>query len=196
MLVVYAVLAYAAMAGGALAMLEIEDRSPWLVENAWLGLPTHVAHTYGITLGVTFGFAIAAATRVLVPRVGWARQLHRELRPFAAGMSSGVILCLALLSGVGEELLFRGLLQPYLGVIGQSIVFGLLHQVRGPSRWVWAAWATAIGLAFGAMFALTGSLLGPIAGHAVINALNLFYLRSHDPEPPRRSLGGLLGHRS
>ena len=46
------------------------------------------------------------------------------------------------------------------------------------------------------LFALTGSLIGPIAAHALINGLNLLYLKSHDPEPQRRSLGGLLGQRS
>ena len=51
----------------------------------------------------------------------------------------------------------------------------------------------AIGLLLGAMFQLTGSLVGPLAAHALINALNLLYLKRHDPKPPRRALGGLLG---
>jgi len=33
-------------------------------------------------------------------------------------------------------------------------------------------------------------LAGPIAAHALINWLNLGYLKSHDPEPRRRGLGG------
>jgi hypothetical protein len=48
----------------------------------------------------------------------------------------------------------------------------------------------------GATFKLTGSLAGPIAAHALVNGLNLRYLKLHDPEPPRRVLGGLLGERS
>jgi hypothetical protein len=50
-----------------------------------------------------------------------------------------------------------------------------------------------MGLMLGAMFQLTGSLVGPLVAHALINGFNLQYLREHDPEPPRRSLGGLLG---
>jgi membrane protease YdiL (CAAX protease family) len=53
-----------------------------------------------------------------------------------------------------------------------------------------------VGLALGAMFQLTGSLAGPLAAHALINALNLSFLRSHDPDLGRRGLGGLLGQRS
>jgi membrane protease YdiL (CAAX protease family) len=53
--------------------------------------------------------------------------------------------------------------------------------MKGPSRWVWAGWATVVGLMLGAIFALTGSLVGPLLAHAVINAANLAYLRDHDP---------------
>ena len=138
---------------------------------------------------------MVVSTRVMVQRFEWARRLHRELRPFARSMSLTGIVVLALLSAFGEELLFRGLLQPWLGLVPQALLFGFLHQVRGPSRWVWAAWATAVGLVLGAIFQLSGSLIGPIAAHALINGINLAFLKSHDPEPQRRSLGGLLGLR-
>jgi membrane protease YdiL (CAAX protease family) len=88
---------------------------------------------------------------------------------------------------------FRALLQPWLGLVPQAVIFGLVHQVPGKSRWVWVAWATVMGLALGAIFAGTGSLVGPLIAHAVINGFNLQYLKSHDPQPQRRTLGGLLG---
>jgi membrane protease YdiL (CAAX protease family) len=59
---------------------------------------------------------------------------------------------------------------------------------------VWAGWATLVGLLLGSIFALTGSLAGPVAAHALVNGLNLSYLKNYDPEP-RRGLGGLLGSR-
>jgi membrane protease YdiL (CAAX protease family) len=102
------------------------------------------------------------------------------------------MIVMAALSAFGEEMLFRGLLGPAIGVVPQALVFGAAHQISGPSRWVWVAWATLVGLALGGMFQLTGSLIGPIAAHALVNALNLAYLKAHDPAP-RRSLGGLLG---
>jgi membrane protease YdiL (CAAX protease family) len=49
-----------------------------------------------------------------------------------------------------------------------------------------------MGLLFAVVFRATGSLLGPIAAHAAINAANLRYLRDNDPSPRRRPLGGLL----
>src|SRR5262249_42542011 len=120
------------------------------------------------------------ATRILVARYGWARRLHAELRPVALGLSSGHIALLAGLSSLGEELLFRGLLVPWVGVALSSVLFGLAHQIKGPSRWVWVAWAIVVGAMFGSIFALTGSLVGPLLAHAVINGVNLTFLRDHD----------------
>ena len=62
----------------------------------------------------------------------------------------------------------------------------IAHGVDG-INWV-GVWATVMGLAFGALFQLTGSLMGPIAAHALINGVNLTYLRAHDPGQ-RRLLG-------
>jgi membrane protease YdiL (CAAX protease family) len=169
--------------------------SPFTHPKPWLVLTPIGAHSYSLALGITLGLLIVIVTRACVSRFEWARRLHQELRPLAHGITSTGIIVLAALSALGEELLFRGLLEPWLGLVPQALLFGLLHQVRGASRWVWMAWATAVGLVFGAMFELTGSLFGPIAAHAVVNALNLSYLKSHDPEPRRRLLGGLLGQR-
>ena len=49
-----------------------------------------------------------------------------------------------------------------------------------------------MGLLFGEVFAMTGSLLGPLLAHALINHSNLRFLRDNGPAAPRRPLGGLL----
>jgi uncharacterized protein len=170
--------------------------SPFVYPDPWLVLPGVVSHVYSAIIGLAFGSLVALSTRVFVTRFAWARNLHCELRPVARDLSAAGIAAVALFSALGEELLFRGLLQPWLGFWLQAFVFGMVHaQLRGPSRWAWVAWATIMGFAFGAIYALTGSLIGPIAAHALINWLNLGYLKSHDPEPRRRALGGLLGQR-
>ena len=187
--------AYAAMAlFAALVALGTRGSLPLSSPSAWLPLRSPRDVLYSLALGICFGALIAVGTRLCVPRFAWARDLHRELRPLARDLSSMGIVALAVTSSLGEELLFRGLLQPWLGLWLQALLFGVLHQLAGPSRWVWAGWATLVGLALGAIFSLTGSLAGPLAAHALINGLNLSYLRSHDPSP-RRGLGGLLGSR-
>jgi membrane protease YdiL (CAAX protease family) len=183
--------AYAAVGGGATAVTLALGRDPFVCEG-WLGIDGPAASLVSLGLGVCVGAITIAASRTLVRRVAWARALHEALRPAVRGADDGWLVAVALASAIGEELLFRGLLVPALGVVVSSVVFGSLHQVRGPGRWGWIAWATVMGLLFGELFAATGSLAGPLAAHLAINAANLRFLRDTDPAPRRPPLGGLL----
>ncbi len=169
--------------------------NPFTLPDAWLDLSPWAAHAYSSLLGLTLGLGLALATRPLVARFDWARRLHDELRPVARDMSTTGICVVAVLSSLGEELLFRAVLQPALGLWLQALLFGVAHQLPGRARFTWMVWAAVMGLLLGALFQLTGSLLGPILAHAAVNGLNLRYLREHDPKPPRRAMGGLLGQR-
>jgi membrane protease YdiL (CAAX protease family) len=192
------VVAYFAASACALTLAYLlRGASPLSYGAPWLALSPATSHVYSALIGLAVGGLVVVSTRVFVTHFAWARNLHRELRPVARALSGSGIAAVALSSALGEELLFRGLLMPWLGLWLQALVFGVVHsQLRGPSKWAWVVWATIMGLAFGAIYALSGSLLGPICAHALINWLNLAYLKTHDTEPPRRALGGLLGQRS
>jgi uncharacterized protein len=189
--------AYALVAVGALAIGHgFERGSLFAYEAPWLPLTGGESHAFSIVLGGAFAALVVVGTRVLVENVTWARNLHRDLRPMTLRLDSAGVVAIATLSAFAEELVFRGLLMQWLGLLPQALVFGVVHaQLSGPSRWVWAAWASVVGLALGAIFGVSGSLLGPMLAHGLINGLNLAYLRSHDTSPPRHSLGGLLGGR-
>ena len=189
--------AYALIAMGALAVGHAFDRGSLLsYPEPWLPLEGVEAHAFSLVLGGVFAAAVVLGTRVLVVNVGWAKTLHRDLRPMTSALDGTGIMVIAALSALAEELVFRGLFMPWLGLLPQALLFGVVHaQLSGPSRWVWVAWASIVGLALGAIFALSGSLLGPMLSHALINGLNLLYLKSHDTAPPRNSLGGLLSDR-
>ena len=162
--------------------------------SAWLGTSGVAAATMSAGFGAMIAVATIAATRVLLRRAAWARTLHADLRPVVRDESDGTLVFMALASGIGEELLFRGLLVPLAGVFVSAALFGIVHQVRGPARWGWMAWATLMGLLFALLFRFTGSLVGPLVAHVAINAANLRVLRDVDPAPrPRRALGGILG---
>jgi membrane protease YdiL (CAAX protease family) len=170
--------------------------------DPWTTLPLlEISGPFAMGTSVVMGALLAGATialsRVAVRRHAWARALHADLRPAVHGATGPAIVMMALASGVGEELVFRGLLVPHVGVLASSLAFGLLHQVRGRARWAWCAWATGMGAAFAAIFVLTGSLAGPVLAHVAINLVNLRYLRDHDPavsagetERPRASARG------
>lgn len=173
---------YALLATVATALaLALRDGMPWVYPEPWFALSQPVALTASALLGLAVATALIMLTRFAVPRFAWAKQLHAELRPAARDLGAGQILLVAGLSSLGEELLFRGLLVPTVGIPIAALLFGLAHQMKGPSRWVWVTWATSVGLVLGAVFAATGSLVGPLLAHAIVNAANLTYLRDHDP---------------
>ncbi len=160
--------------------------------DGWLGTRGMASWLLSVGLGLLLGSTTIAATPAMVRRWRWARALHLALRPAVHRAGDAALMSVAVASAAGEELLFRGLLVPLVGVVASSIAFGVLHQIRGRARWGWMAWATVMGMLFGAVFAVTGSLVGPLLAHAVINHSNLRFLRDNDPAPPRRPLGGLL----
>jgi membrane protease YdiL (CAAX protease family) len=174
--------AYALLASIATGLaVALRDGMPWTHPRPWIVTGGARALLLSAALGLVLALIVVCATRLLVARFEWARRLHGDLRPVARDLTLASILLLAGLSSLGEELLFRGLLTPTIGVVPSALVFGFAHQIRGPSRWIWIAWASLMGLALGAIFALTGTLVGALLAHAVINAANLVYLRDYDP---------------
>lgn len=170
--------------------------SPWESQAPWIVLQVGAERwIYSGLVGSALAGLVVMATKALVGRVAFATRLHCELRPLARSMSAAAVVYLAISSSLGEELMFRGLLLPWVGLVPQAVIFGSLHQVGGPSRWVWMAWAFVMGLLLGSMYECTGSLVGPLIAHALINALNLFHLRRFDPLREPRRLGGLLSLR-
>ena len=161
------------------------DGSPFTHPSPWIALESGTRIFSSLLLGLALSVFLVASTRVAVQKWPWAQKLHGDLRPVARELTVPGIVIIAALSSIGEELFFRGFLAPLVGVIAQAVLFGLAHQVSGSSRWVWITWATIAGLLFGGIFVLTGSLLGPIAAHAIVNGYNLVFLRNHDPRPNR-----------
>lgn len=88
------------------------------------------------------------------------------------------LIWLGLLPGMSEELLFRGVMLPAVGlnatgVVATSVLFGVLH-LSGPQQWPYVVWATAVGLLLGVSALFTGNLLVPIVAHIVTNWLSSY----------------------
>jgi membrane protease YdiL (CAAX protease family) len=189
---------YAAVLGVCAAVAVTFGRNP-LVTTPWLDLDAASRAMLSAALGVVVGVVMIGATRAMMNRAAWARALHADLRPVVRDADDATLFAVAVASGVGEEVLFRGLLVPAIGIVLSSIVFGAVHQVRGRARWGWMLWAALTGLLFAIVFQLTGNLLGAVIGHALVNAVNLRVLRDVEPrtsspaiQPRPRRLGGLL----
>jgi membrane protease YdiL (CAAX protease family) len=147
-----------------------------------LGLVSHLRAT-PLDLGI--GVLSASALCLSLPffTSTWASHvlLLREMKgvwddlltPFGKSLSLAEIAALAALSGISEEIFFRGAVQGEVGIVAAALLFGLLH----PLNVSYVIWASSVGIAFGVLYQLTGSLLPPIICHSGYNLAALLYLR-------------------
>lgn len=113
------------------------------------------------------------------------------LRPLFADASLLDLALISLAAGVGEEMLFRGVIQAALarwlgtaaGVALASVLFGLLHPITP----TYALIAGAMGAYLGLIWLGTGNLLVAIVAHALYDFLALA-LFLHAPGTARREL--------
>lgn len=103
------------------------------------------------------------------------------LRPMLSPCTVVDMLGIAVLAGLGEEMLFRGVWQdgfarwtnnPWVGVALASVLFGMLHAITI----TYALLATAMGAYLGWLYWYTGNLLAPVVTHALYDFLVLLYL--------------------
>lgn len=122
--------------------------------------------------------------------------IDRMLAPMFRDIGLLNLAMISALAGLGEELLFRGLLQQgladwiggpagvWIGLAAASIIFGLFHPVTP----TYAVLATLMGAYLGWLWIETENLLVPIAAHGVYDFLALAYMvkiRDRRPEANR-----------
>jgi membrane protease YdiL (CAAX protease family) len=142
------------------------------------GVPTR-----DVPFGIAAALGLALANYALLTRAprGWlvdgVRTVYRDaLVPLFGRLDRASILIVAAAAGLGEEWFFRGVVQPVLGWLAASVVFGLAH-VGGRQMLAFGAWATVMGLALGGLALVTGGLLAPTVAHGLYDALALEYIR-------------------
>lgn len=111
--------------------------------------------------------------RFLLPRFGIVRSTAKDVQEWLGKRSSGEIAVVALGSGLGEELFFRGWLLNEVGLVISSLVFGAVHLPPNRNWIYWPFFAAILGLLLGALCLWTQTLVFAIFLHAFINFLNL-----------------------
>lgn len=101
---------------------------------------------------------------------------HEVLVPVFGRLDPIGIVVIGIAAGLGEEWLFRGVLQPLLGLPVASVLFGLAHM-GGRHMLAFAVWASAMGAALGGLAIVTGGLIAPMVAHGFYDMLALAYLR-------------------
>ncbi len=98
--------------------------------------------------------------------------------PLASQLGIFSALVVSLFAGVGEELFFRGFLQPKIGIISTSILFGLVHFLFNLRKYyLIACLYIVIGFLFGFVYELFDSLWAPVIFHCVYDFSALLYFK-------------------
>ena len=150
-------------------MAFLQDQLGILFGEAWPSGPHLLA-------GLGVGLALVVLSRVAAHAWPPMTRLVDGLTDAIGPIGILPALALAALSGVAEEVLFRGALWPGLGFLGTSILFGLVHVWPSRAFWVYPLFATAAGLLFGLLRLGTQSLWPGVLAHVTVNALNLVWL--------------------
>jgi membrane protease YdiL (CAAX protease family) len=162
--VFYAVLLLAAAAVGALG-----GRDAFALGDSTL---------FGLLVGTTAASVTVALGVILYRLLPALRRLSDELAPrLVDGAKRRDLVLVSIISGVGEEAFFRGALQPDIGLVTSSLLFGILHV--GPDRryLVWTVWAVGAGFLFGLLYVWTGGILASVIAHVLHNAATLLLWR-------------------
>ena len=127
------------------------------------------------SLGLALGITIASS---LIYRLwpAYRRSADFYLELVIKPLMWTDLIWLGLLPGLSEELLFRGIMLPALGlnifaVLVSSLLFGVLH-LSGAGQWPYVVWATIVGFALGYCALVTGNLLVPVIAHIITNLVS------------------------
>ena len=130
-----------------------------------------------VGLGIAIGLGLTGLSSIVY--AAWAT--YRESADFYLAMvlkplAIPDLVWLGLLPGLSEELLFRGVMLPALGldpigIVLSSLCFGVLHMTN-LQQWPYAVWATLVGMILAFTMVETGNLLIPIIAHITTNFIS------------------------
>ena len=172
-LVVEGCLIVAALLGGWL--LRVRPLAMW--QFGWVALATGVVATAPLLLGLVW----SVRTR-FEPLARLTRAVEDKVVPLFEGCTVAHLAAIALLAGIGEEMLFRGLTQtaaarplgPWGGLAAASALFGLAHPITP----LYALLAGLIGAYLGGLLMVTENLVVPTVVHALYDFVALLYVAS------------------
>ena len=155
----------------------------WWVYRGSSSWPTVVGWQEDIAIGLAVAVGLMGINYMLlmcgpdVLPLRPIRTLYRTtLRPLFADVRLSDVVVISIAAGIGEELFFRGVLQPEIGLVAASIVFGLVHM-GGRGTFAFACWVAVMGLALGMLANVSEGLVAPIVAHTAYDAAAIGYLR-------------------
>ncbi|MGQ9487878.1 MAG: lysostaphin resistance A-like protein [Armatimonadota bacterium] len=109
---------------------------------------------------------------------GFLKRWMMQVYPVFAQVRPAQMVLLSVVAGIGEEALFRGVLQPIVGVWFASLLFAVVHVLRWDSDGIkMIAFYLSFGLLLGWLYALTQNLWGCMVAHTLYDIIALWWIR-------------------
>ncbi len=145
------------------------------------GAPLPIQLTFGLVLGVIIG--LLAWALISLPFFVATKEFFIDIiGPWRLNWLE--ILLISCCAGIGEELLFRGAIQPHLGIIWTSVLFVVLHGYITPFNGPLSVYGLFMILAISLLgwVCATYGLYLVIVAHTVIDIILLYALtRAYSP---------------
>lgn len=137
-----------------------------------------------VVIGLVFGIAawavvlaVAMVAALVLGALGGGEAIGTAPSPLVvgiAGLPIGWRLALSLAAGVGEEIFFRGLLQPRIGLWASTLLFAIGHVGYGQPFLLLGV--TLLSLIYGLLAAWRGNVWAAVVAHALFDAVQLLFI--------------------
>ena len=162
---------------GAIGIAAVAWRTGWagepLLYTSASAAEGGLSLTRDVAIGLVAAGGVIGLSHELTRRTRFGAELARTLAALIGPLSILQCVVLALASGIAEEAFFRGALQPRVGLVAASLLFGAAHLAPRRELLPWTAFSIAAGFLLGGLFEWTGNLVAPVVCHVVVNAVNL-----------------------
>lgn len=103
-------------------------------------------------------------------------QISTNVNVLLAGAPAWYLIFAAVIAPINEEVLFRGVMVPRIGIVASSVIFALLHASYGSTYGIEVIAAFAFGAISGYVYKKTNSLYPSIIAHSLVNVLAVLAL--------------------
>lgn len=176
---------FSALGFGLLALFQ--EGSPFRM--LWQDAPLYNQLLFGSLFGI-----VAVVNGVILVNSPWMK----NTRDFFAKLIHQLdpkfyhILFYSTCAAVGEEILFRGAIQPFLGVWWTSVLFIFLHGYLNPYNWqitLYGIFMVMISAGLGYLYELLGIYAAMIA-HFIYDVVMFYFLKRQEKQDEKESVMG------
>jgi len=140
--------------------------------------------------------AVGCFSGLIIGFIGWRIIIMNFMRPVlnkyknmidSSDVDIQLIFFISFCAGVGEEILFRGVIQPIIGIWITSIIFVAIHGYLNPMNWRISIYGIYLTLMIGAIGYLSNwlGLCTAMTSHMMIDVVLFYKLKniSSNPKP-------------